>query len=456
MKKYDAIIIGSGMGGRTVATDLARAGKQVLLVEKRAEMLGGVYLNEGGIPANALAFKAQYSAQRDGMFIEQTAGYRTAIQDKDILIASLRETCCDALGRTDNITVQIGTASLAGEHLVRIENEQGDVTVQGDKIFINTGAVPIIPDIRGIRESRYVYTSSTIFRLKELPKRMIVIGGGYLGLEFASIYSHFGSSVTIVEKQENFLPNEDEEIATAVKDSFLKRKIGLLLASTVIKIEDVRGCALLTIQTPAGEELLYADAVLIAAGRKPNVAELNLRSAGVELSRTGGIRVDEYLRTTAPDIWALGDVTGEEQFQAISLDDARIIRSQLLGDKKRTLNNRGQFPYCVSVSPAFARIGLTEKEARGRGFSVKIARMKSEESSQSRIIGVRWGLLKAVVDANTNQILGVHLFSAMAHETTNLAKAVMDAGVPYTALRDGIFTHPSMTEAFNGLFEHLE
>ncbi len=456
MKKYDAIIIGSGKGGRTVAADFAQAGKQVLLVEKHEEMIGGICINEGGIPTKSLVHRAQHAVQQGGMFLEQASRYTAAIQEKDILVASLREKSYDLLRKTEHLTVAIGTASFAGEHIVQIQGNQGNELFHGKQIFINTGAVPIIPEILGIRESRYVYTSSSVLHLKELPKRMVILGAGYLGLELASIYSNFGSNVTLIEQQDGFLQNEDWEIAQAVKESLQEREIMLMLSSMVIKVEDVRGCALLTVHTPSGEELLYADAVLIAVGRKPNVEGLNLRSVGVELSKIGGIRVNEYLQTTAPDIWALGDVTGGEQFSSLSLDDARIIRSQLFGDKRRTRNNRGLIPYCVFTDPAFTRVGLTEQEARGRGFSVKIARMSAQESSRSRLLGNHRGLLKAVVDARTDKLLGVHLFCAMSYEMINFAKMAMDIGLPYPVLRDGIYTHPSMTEAFNCLFDEME
>lgn len=456
MKKYDAIVIGSGKGGRTLATDLAEVGKQVAIVEQSDKMYGGVCVNEGCIPTKALVHRAQHSASQGGMFIEQASRYTAAIQEKDFLVASLREKCYDGLKEQENITVLTGQASFAGNHVVEIKAEQETAQIEGEQIFINTGAVPVIPDIPGLASSRYVHTSTTMLQVKELPRRLVVIGGGYIGLEFASIYTNFGSQVTVIEASHVFLPHEDEEIAQAVADSLRKQEVQVMLSSTVSKIEDVRGCALITIQTPAGEELLYADCILIAVGRTPNVESLNLESAGIGLSAKGGILVDERLRTTAPGIWALGDVTGGEQFSSLSLDDARIIKSQLLGDGKRTVNNRGEIPYCVFVDPAFTRVGMTEKEARGRGFSVKIARMNAKDCSRARILCNKWGLFKAVIDANTNKILGMHLFGAMAHETINLAKIAMDVGMPYMALRDNIFTHPTMAEAFNYLFDKLE
>ena len=456
MKKYDAVVIGSGMGGRNVAAEFAHAGKQVLLIEKRPEMLGGVYMNLGGIPTKSLIYRAQHSARQGGMFLEQARRYTTAIQEKDILVASLREECMLFLENENNITLKIGTASFAGEHLIKIQSGEQEEIIRGEKIFIDTGSIPIIPDIEGIRDSHYVYTSTSILNLKELPKKIVIIGGGYLGLEFASIYNNFGSEVTIIERENVILPSEDEEIVQEIKKSFLKRSITVMFSSTVRKIEEVRGRALLHVKTLNEEELLYADAVLITTGRKPNVMELNLRGAGIELAKSGGIRVDEYLHTTAPGVWALGDVTGGERFHFLAQDDARILRSQLLGDKKRTVNNRGQIPYCVFVDPAFSRIGLTEKEARGRGFSVKIARMREEESPKSRLLCNHWGISKAVIDAKTDKLLGIHLFSVLSYETINLAKTVMDAGLPYTVLRDSMFTHPSMSESFNHLFKNLE
>ncbi len=306
-----------------------------------------------------------------------------------------------------NITLKIGTASFAGGTSDKDSKRgAGRECIRGEKIFIDTGSIPIIPDIEGIRDSHYVYTSTSILNFRSFQKTEVLWAVGIWDWSLHPFTNHFGSEVTIIERENVILPSEDEEIVQEIKKSFLKRSITVMFSSTVQKIEEIRGRALLHVKTLNEEELLYADAVLITTGRKPNVMELNLRGAGIELAKSGGIRVDEYLHTTAPGVWALGDVTGGERFHFLAQDDARILCSQLLGDKKRTVNNRGQIPYCVFVDPAFSRIGLTEKEARGRGFSVKIARMREEESPKSRLLCNHWGISKAVIDAEDRQTIG--------------------------------------------------
>jgi pyruvate/2-oxoglutarate dehydrogenase complex dihydrolipoamide dehydrogenase (E3) component len=208
----------------------------------------------------------------------------------------------------------------------------------------------------------------------------------------------------------------------------------------------------LTVRTPQGEAHLAADAVLVATGRRPNLEGLRPEAAGIALTERGAVQTDEHLRTTAPNIWAMGDVVGGLQFTYISLDDFRIVKSDVLGDGSRTTRNRGAVPYSVFLDPPFSRVGLTEKEARQQGRSVKIARLPVAAIPKAQVLSNPTGLLKAVIDAETNQILGAHLFCEESHELINLVKLAMDAGIPYPVLRDGIYTHPTMSEALNELF----
>lgn len=300
-----------------------------------------------------------------------------------------------------------------------------------------------------------MYTSETMMELENLPKRLVIIGGGYIGVEFASYYANFGSQVTVIQNGADFLPREDQETAGYALESMISRGIRVLFQTDIEKVEDLEQEAALTISRDGQRSELRADAILAATGRRPNIEGLHPGKAGVKLTGRGAIQVDDRLRTTVPNIWAMGDVTGGLQFTYMSLDDFRIVKSQVLGEGERTAQNRGSVPYSIFIDPPFSRVGLTEKEAREQGYEVKTAKLPAAAIPKAMVLEKTDGFLKAVIDGKTGKILGAHLFCAESHEMINTVKIVMDAGLPYTVLKDGIFTHPTMSEAMNDLFAAL-
>ena len=433
MKTVDNIIIGFGKGGKTLAGALAKAGQSVVLVERSDRMFGGTCINVACIPTKSLEHSARLSAAQGGGFAEKAERYRAAVEEKRRLTGALRRKNYDkAVGA--GVEVLVGEASFLDGHRVSVAlSGGGSEELRGERIFINTGARPFIPPIPGLADCGAVYTSETLMERDELPERLVIIGGGYIGLEFASYYTNFGSRVSVVQDGPGFIPREDEEVAAVV-------------------VKDAQAGAEVTVKTAEGEEVLPAQAVLAATGRRPNVAGLNLAAAGVELTERGAVKTDEHLRTSVPHIWAMGDVAGGLQFTYISLDDSRIVKSQLLGDGGRTTQNRGEVPYSVFIDPPLSRVGMTEAEARRRGYDVKIARLSAAAVPKAQVMRRPAGLLKAVVDGATGNILGAHFFCAESQEMINLVKLAMDAGLPYTVLRDAIYTHPTMSEALNDLF----
>lgn len=452
MKKADAVIIGFGKGGKTLAGALAAAGKQVVMVEQSEKMYGGTCINVACIPTKSLVNSAQQVAMQGGSFAERAAQYTQAISEKNRLTALLRDKNYHKLADHPGISVRTGKAVLLDDRHVSVETKDGLEEWEADQIFLNTGARPFVPPIPGLRESRRVYLSETLLDLKQLPQKLVVIGGGYIGMEFASIYANFGSQVTIIQDGEAFLPREDEEVAQAVLDSLQRRGIQVLRPAEALRVEDRGEHVVLTLRIGGVEEQLTADAVLVATGRRPNVEGLNLEAAGVKLTPRGAIQTDEHLRTTAPNIWAMGDVVGGLQFTYISLDDFRIVKSQVLGGGERTTANRGAVPYSVFLDPPLSRVGLTEQEARKQGFQVMLAKLPVAAIPKAQVLRSTTGLLKAVIDGQTGLILGAHFFCEESHELINLIKLAMDANIPYTALRDSIYTHPTMSEALNDLF----
>lgn len=453
MKKYDAIIIGFGKGGKTLAGFLAGKGQNVALIEKSDKMYGGTCINIGCIPSKKLVNSTKVLKDKGlSSFEDRKKFYTESIDNKNTLIGALRGKNYEMLATKDTITVYDGIGSFVSKNIVNIENNGHNEQIEGEKIFINTGSTTIIPDIKGLKESRYVYTSTSIMELKELPKKLAVIGAGYIGLEFASMYSEFGSEVTVIDTAEKLLPKEDEEIAQRVKTILEAKGIKFLLKSKIDEVSDRDNRGYVKVLGEEGAAEIEADAILVAIGRKPNTEGLNLEAAGVRTDERGAVIVDDKLKTTTDNIWAMGDVKGGLQFTYISLDDFRIIRDNVYGNGNRTVNDRNVIPYSVFINPPLSRVGMTESEAVAKGYEVKTGKIEAMAIPKAKIEGVTDGLLKTVIDAKTDKILGCTLLCNTSHEMINVVAAAMKAEQKYTFLKDMIFTHPTMSEALNDLF----
>jgi pyruvate/2-oxoglutarate dehydrogenase complex dihydrolipoamide dehydrogenase (E3) component len=275
-------------------------------------------------------------------------------------------------------------------------------------------------------------------------------------LEFASIYSQFGSQVTVLEGSSKFIPKEDRDVADAVLQTFTKKNIEVKLNAKIIGLKDVNDGTIISYTIDGTIQELEVDAVLVATGRKPNIEGLNLEAAGVEVTDRGAIKVDPSLKTTVPHIWALGDVKGGLQFTYISLDDYRIVRNDLFGDHSHTTNDRDVVPYSVFIDPPLSRVGISEEAAVEQGLEIKVAKLPAAAIPRARLINETEGFLKAIVDAKTNKILGATLFCAESSEVINIVSMAIQTGQDFTFLRDHIFTHPTMSEALNDLFSQIK
>lgn len=458
MKIYDAIIIGFGKGGKTLAVALAERGFSVAVVEQSKNMYGGTCINIACIPTKSLIYQAEELARNKKDFAQKAADYRKAIVVKDQLTAFLRQKNLENLTSRENITVYTGEASFRSTYEVEVQTEGDPLVLGGKRIFIDTGAEPVIPDIPGVRESSRVYTSTTLQNVDELPKRLLIVGGGYIGLEFASMYASFGSEVTVLESGPRLLPREDEDIARSVRQSLEKKGIVFYLKAMLQEVEDTEEGteATFSVEEEAASHIFQADAILLATGRKPHTFGLNLAAAGVELTEQGAVAVDEHLNTSMPNIWALGDVKGGLQFTYISLDDFRIIKDNLFGCRARTLQDREPVAYTVFIDPPLSRIGLSEEEAQKKGLRVKVRTLPAMAVPRALVLEKPEGLLKAVVDADTGLILGCALHCADSGEVINTVALAMRTNQPFSRLRDMIFTHPSMSEALNEVFSFPE
>ncbi|AYZ33554.1 reactive chlorine resistance oxidoreductase RclA [Serratia sp. FDAARGOS_506] len=441
MYDYQAIIIGFGKAGKTLAAFLAGQGWRVAMVEASAQMYGGTCINIGCIPTKTLVHDAELHGPGEQAFSQAMARKRQ-------VTGLLREKNYQNLAGLEQVTVIDGRAEFIDPHRISVQGVAGTQVLSGERIFINTGAVSRRPAIDGLDRSQRSYDSTGLLQLTQRPARLGIIGGGYIGLEFASMFAQFGSAVTVFEEAGALLGREDRDMAQAIQQILSDAGVSFTFNAGVKQVRDVEG----------GVEVVHQggvqqfDVLLVAAGRVPNTAGLQLARAGVETDERGAVRVDAQLRSSVPHIWALGDVNGGPQFTYISLDDFRIVRDSLFGAGKRSTADRGAVPYSVFITPSFSRIGLSEDQARQQGRDIKVATLPAAAIPRARVLGDTRGLLKAVVDAQTGQILGVALLCRDAHEMINIVKTAMDAGLPYTRLRDQLFTHPTMSESLNDLF----
>lgn len=451
MNTFNNIIIWFWKGGKTLAVALAKKWESVALIEQNPEMYGGTCINIWCIPSKKLLTLSQ---EKHPTTLQGKAEYyEQAIDETTKLTAFLREKNYAMLAAFENIQIIDGTASFISDHEIKITGPEWERTISGEKIFINTWATSNRPEIPWIENTTKVYTSTELMKAREYPEHLAILGAGFIGLEFASIYADFWCKVTIINTHPNILPNEDEEVVARIRADFEQRGIQFLDSTKLTEINEENNKLNLTLEIENQTKNLTADALLLAVGRTPNIKDLHLKNTNIETTAKGAIKVNEHLQTSVPNIYAIGDVTGNPQFTYISLDDFRIITDQLFGKAQRSTKDRETFAYCSFLNPPFARIGLTEKQALEQGYSIKVWKLEWAAIPKARILGKAQWLLKAVIDEKTGLILGASLYCAEAHEMINIISLAIKRNLPYTALSSHIFTHPTMSEALNDLFK---
>ncbi|WP_313893477.1 FAD-containing oxidoreductase [Psychrobacillus sp.] len=453
MKHYDAVIIGFGKGGKTLASELAKHGKSVAVIEKSPDMYGGTCINIACIPTKSLVHS---SNERKYLEAPKNEFYKQAIEEKDKLTSFLRDKNFHMLDDKERITVITGEATFVSDDKIQVKTKEEQFEVKAEHFFINTGSSPITPPIDGLKNADLVYNSTTLQNLDTLPEKLIIIGGGYIGMEFASIYANFGSEVTVIDSNKELLPKEDRDIAEEVKKVLEAKGIKVEVNSKVESIKNENGGVVVTYRVNNNSVELHGSAVLLATGRKPNIENLGLENTSVKVNERGAVVVDDLLKTTANNIWAIGDVNGGPQFTYISLDDFRIVKGQLFGDGSYSKQERSNIPYSVFIDPVLSHVGLNEKEAKEKEIEYKVVSMPAAGIPRARIIKQTEGLLKALIDPKTNAILGCTLLCAESNEMINIVRVAMEAKLPYTFLRDTIFTHPTMSESLNDLFSKVD
>ena len=443
METIKNIIIGFGKGGKTLAKFLAQKGEEVLVIEKSNKMYGGTCINIACLPSKRLIIEAANGVS-----------YVDAVNGKNEMTAQLREKNYHMLADEKTVTVLDGEAHFIADHEIEVKLSNGKkVQYKGDRIFINTGAVPVMLPIPGLKESKYILDSTQAMDEKKMPKNLTIIGAGYIGLEFARMFAKYGSKVTVLDHNKEFLAREDEDISNAVRKDMEDAGIKFELGVDIEKITDEITDAKITYQINGKRKTINADRILVATGRKPNTENLGLENTAIETTDRGAIKVDDFLRTTVDNVWAIGDVKGGLQFTYISLDDFRIIKDQLFGTGARMVSDRKVVPYTVFISPALSQVGLNEKQANKLGKEYKLFKLPVTAIPKAKVAKDNRGLFKALVDPETEKNLGATLYGIESYELINMISLAMKAHLSYTVLRDQIYTHPTMSEAFNDLFK---
>lgn len=441
-KKIQNLIIGFGKAGKTLAAELAKNGQKVILAERSDQMYGGTCINIGCIPSKRLLTEAERLRETDDKF----TAFPLIMQRKEMLTGALRQANLNKLTSQENIQIINAEARFIGPDTVCLTGADGECEVTAERIFINTGAHPAHLDIPG-GDGKRIYDSTGFLSLQELPRRVVIVGGGYISLEFACMYTALGSKVTILEAGNTFLAREDRDIAEEMQRILTAKGVEIVLNAQTTAFEE--GLEATTVVTSQGR--FVADAVLVGIGRRPNTDGLDLPKAGITPDARGFIPVDDHLQA-APNIWAMGDVAGTPQFTYMSLDDYRIIRDRLFGDGKRNRNDRQPIPTTVFTFPPLSHVGMTEAQAMQQGLDVTVKKLPANAIPKAKVLGQTDGMLKAVVDNKTGLIVGATLFCAESHELINLVKMAIDNHIPASYLHNQIFTHPTMAEALNDLF----
>lgn len=447
MEHFDIIIIGFGKAGKTLALKSALKGKKVALIERSQKMYGGTCINIGCIPTKLLIVQSHLAK------LSPSFAYPKSLENKNKLISALRAKNYENLAQQENITLFDGEASFVDTHTISIVGKD-NLSIQGEKIFINTGSKSVVPEIP--IKSQRVYTSTELLDLDVLPKRLVIVGGGYIGLEFACMYANFGSKVSILVRKKELMPKEDEDIAASVTESIVKMGIEIIYGATPSSIEDSDNEVKIAFEKEGKASHILADGVLFATGRRAYTQGLNLEKIGVKTNDRGEIVTDEFLQTNIKNIYALGDVKGGMLFTYISLDDFRIVFDGLFGTGTRSTKNRPAVPEVLFLNTPLASVGLKEKEALQMGYEIRVGKLPVSGIPRAKILLNAEGMLKVIVDKKTDLILGASLHCEQSPEIINIFSLAINAKATYHMLKDMIFSHPSMSEAINDLCGNLK
>ncbi|HWQ70444.1 MAG TPA: mercuric reductase [Patescibacteria group bacterium] len=451
---FDAIVIGSGQGGNPLSQALADLGWRVALIEK--EHLGGTCINTGCTPTKTMVASAQVAhyarnAARWGVrTAEVSVDLPQIVARKDAIVQSFRSGQQRKVDQRKTLRLYRGQARFVSPHRIAVGEEE----LEGERIFINTGTRPEIPLIKGLDTVEYL-TNASIMELRELPEHLLILGGGYIGLEFGQMFRRFGSRVSIIHRGDEILTREDPDVAAELHKILEGEDISFVLRARTSRMQYANGRITLILDGDGGSQTVSGSHLLVATGRRPNTDDLGLEEVEVETDARGFIKVNGRLETTVPGIWALGDVKGGPAFTHISYNDYQILYANLVEGKDLTINNR-IVPYSVFTDPQLGRVGMTEKEARAKGHNLKIGKIPMAWVARAIERDETAGLMKLVVDAATDRILGAAILATEGGELIQIIGTLMLADLPYTLLKGAVYIHPTLAEGFFALMEDVK
>jgi pyruvate/2-oxoglutarate dehydrogenase complex dihydrolipoamide dehydrogenase (E3) component len=452
VERVENLVIGSGEAGKWMAWELGRAGKPAVVVERK--WIGGSCPNINCLPSKNEIYSARVAhvVRHAAAFGTDVSGARTNMPH---VLARKRKMVQDeiaghlALYRRAGTELVLGEARFVAPKTVEVKlHDGGTRLVAGERVFLNLGTRPAVPAIPGLAAA--AMTNIELLELDRVPDHLVVLGGGYVGIEFAQAYRRFGSRVTVVERGAQLLGREDPDVARALAQLLVDEGVDVLVETATVRVDGARGAWRVGVRAHGGERTLDATHVLAAAGRTPNTDGIALDVAGVELDARGYIAVNDRLETTAADVWAMGECAGSPQFTHVSFDDFRIVFSNLAGGNRSTRERL--VPFCLFTDPELARVGWNDTEAQRSGMAVRTVSLPIERVLRTETNGETRGFMKAVIDGRSDRILGFTMFGAEAGEVASIVQTAMTAGLPYTSLRDMIFAHPTMAEGLNVLF----
>ena len=453
VESFEVLIVGGGKAGKTLAADLAKSGHQVALVERG--MIGGTCINVGCIPTKALVKSAKVAelVGRSGEFgirAEKGAVDMAAVlAHKQSVVSGMVDLNWNNLHGALGDRLILGEARFTAAQTVEVtEKDTGKIRhLKGEKVFLNLGARPAMPNLPGLAEALPL-TSESALELDRLPEHLLILGGGYIGVELGQVFRRLGSRVTIVQRSGHLLPSEDTDVSEAVRSVLEAEGIKVLVGAGV---SEVSGRSGESVSVRVGSHLVEGSDLLVAVGRIPQTRQLGLENAGIELDDGGFVRVNERLETTAPNTWALGDCAGSPQQTHVSLDDYRVVKGNVFEGGTRSTRDR-LIPHTVFIDPELGRVGLSERQAREAGLEIRIARLATAAIPRAQTLAETRGFLKAVIEAHSGHVLGFAMLGAEAGEVAAVVQAAMLGKLPYTTLRDTIWSHPTMSEGLNLLF----
>ena len=451
--KFEFLVLGSGEAGKYLAWTMAKAGRRTAVVERR--WIGGSCPNIACLPSKNVIWSAKVASLSErgpefGLPSASTVDMAAVRGRKRKMVEGLVNVHLDRY-KQSNVQLIMGEGRFVGPKRLEVKTNDGTVRlVEGDRVFLNVGTHAAIPDIPGLRDANPL-THIEALELDRIPDHLIVLGGGYIGLELSQAMRRFGSRVTVIQRGEQIASREDSDVGQALLQLFQEEGIEVLLNTHVVDVAGTSGMEVnVTVQTSEKKMTLRASDLLVATGRIPNTDGIGLELAGVELDARGYVKVNEELQTTASGVWALGECAGSPQFTHVAFDDFRVVRDTLAG-KKRTTKNR-LVPFCMFTDPELARVGLNEKEARSRGLAYRLCKLPMTANLRARTLSETRGFMKALIAKESDQILGFTMFGLEAGEVIAVAQTAMLGEMPYTVMRDAIYTHPTIAEGLNVLF----